>query len=62
MPRYVSHLEGAIDGTRLPADELATLHKDRPILVRYDLPAVARHFSKISLQERPQTLWRYREL
>jgi threonine synthase len=62
MPRFVSHLEGAIDGTRLPADGLATLHKDRPILVRYDLPAVGRVFSKLKLKERPETLWRYREL
>ena len=62
MPRFVTHLEGAIDGTRLPADQLATLHKDRPIWVRYDLPAVAKHFSKEVLNRRPETLWRYREL
>ena len=62
MPRYVSHLEGAIDGARLPADQLATLHKDRPILVRYDLAAVAREFGKEGLKRRPETLWRYREL
>jgi threonine synthase len=62
MPRFVSHLEGAIDGTRLPADQLATLHKDRPILVRYDLATVSRVFSKLKLKERPETLWRYREL
>ncbi len=62
MPRYVSHLEGAIDGARLPADSFATLHKDRPILVRYDLPTVARVFSKLALKQRPETLWRYREL
>jgi threonine synthase len=62
MSRYVSHLEGALDGARLPADQLATLHKDRPILVRYDLAAVARDFSKEALRRRPETLWRYREL
>ena len=62
MPRFVSHLEGAIDGARLPADKLATLHKDRPILVRYDLATVSRVLSKLKLKERPETLWRYREL
>src|SRR5687768_8818193 len=62
MSRFVSHLEGAIDGTRLPADKIATLHKDRPILVRYDLATVSRVFSKLKLKERPETLWRYREL
>ena len=62
MTRYVTHLEGAIDGASLPADQLATLHNDRPIWVRYDLPAVGRVLSKSALRERPETLWRYREL
>src|SRR5688572_6024315 len=62
MPPYVSHLEGAIDGARLPAGQVATLHKDRPIVVRYDLEAVRRVFSKEVLKKRPETLWRYREL
>lgn len=62
MPHFVSHLEGAIDGTRLAADELHTMHKDRPIWVRYDLPAVRRSFTKEMLRDRPETMWRYREL
>jgi len=62
MTRFVTHLEGAIDGERLPADKLATVHKDRPILVRYDLPAVAKKLTKQALHSREQTLWRYREL
>ncbi|MDX1943905.1 MAG: threonine synthase [Pirellulaceae bacterium] len=62
MPRFVSHLEGAIDGTVLPADQLATLHADRPIWVRYDLPAIGRALTKQQLAARPETLWRYREL
>ncbi|WP_425615817.1 threonine synthase [Anatilimnocola sp. NA78] len=62
MTRYVSHLEGAIDGEKLPIDELQTLHKDRPILVRYDLEAVGRSLTKAKLSERPETMWRYREL
>ncbi len=62
MPRFVSHLEGAIDGTRLDPDSLHTLHKDRPIWVRYDLPAVGRELTKEKLKSRPETMWRYREL
>src|SRR5262245_54412746 len=62
MARHVSFLEGAIDGERLPADRLATVHKDRPIWVRYDLAAVGRELTKAKLQCRDQTLWRYREL
>lgn len=62
MGRFVSHLEGAIDGQRLDADRLHTLHKDRPIWVRYDLDAVRSALTKKKLATRPQTLWRYREL
>jgi len=62
MARYVSHLEGAIDGAKLPADELQTLHAERPIWVRYDLPAVQQALTKEMLRDRPETMWRYREL
>ncbi len=62
MPRFVTHLEGAIDGERLPADKLLTVHKDRPIWVRYDLPAVGKALTKQTLRTRHETLWRYREL
>lgn len=62
MARFVSHLEAAIDGTRLPADELQTLHRDRPIWVRYDLEAVQAKASKASLAGRLPSMWRYREL
>src|SRR5262249_8539611 len=62
MMRFVSQLEGAIDGERLPADRLATVHKDRPIWVRYDLTAIGKSLSKESLRSRHETLWRYREL
>jgi threonine synthase len=62
MPRFVSHLEGAIDGQNLPADQLASVHKDRPILVRYDLAAIGRTLTKDVLRSRHETLWRYREL
>jgi threonine synthase len=62
MTRYVTHLEGAIDGERLPSDQLATVHKDRPIWVRYDLAAVGQAVTKQALRQRHETLWRYREL
>ncbi len=62
MPRYVSHLEGAIDVARLDPDVLHTLHQDRPIWVRYDLAAIGRELTKERLLSRPETMWRYREL
>ena len=62
MACYVTHLEAAIDGTRLPAGQLQTLHKDRPLWVRYDLDAVGRNFRTEMLRDRPATMWRYREL
>ena len=39
-----------------------TLHNDRPIWVRYDLGAVGRVLTPEVLKQRPETLWRYREL
>lgn len=62
MTSFVTHLEGAIDGTILPADRIQTLHKDRPLWVRYDLAAVGRALTKEMLRDRPATMWRYREL
>jgi threonine synthase len=62
MTCFVTHLESALDGTHLPADRVQTLHKDRPLWVRYDLDAVGRAISRNDLATRPQTMWRYREL
>jgi threonine synthase len=62
MPSLVTHLESALDGTHLPANCVQTLHKDRPLWVRYDLNAVGRALTKAKLAERPSTMWRYREL
>lgn len=62
MPTFVTHLESALDGTHLPADCAQTLHRDRPLWVRYDLPRVAQAISKQLVASRPPTLWRYREL
>jgi threonine synthase len=62
MPNFVTHLESALDGTQLPAHQLQTLHKDRPLWVRYDLDGVRRSLTKEKLKGRPATMWRYREL
>jgi threonine synthase len=62
MPSFVTHLESAIDGTRLDASVPQTLHAGRPLWVRYDLPAVGRALTPDRLRERSPTLWRYREL
>ncbi|MFP6597635.1 MAG: threonine synthase, partial [Candidatus Hydrogenedentota bacterium] len=62
MPSFVTHLESAIDGTRLAAGELQTLHEGRPLWVRYDLDQVKKSWSKDALASREPTLWRYREL
>src|SRR5262245_4853616 len=62
MPSFVTHLENALDGTHLPADRPQTLHRDRPLWVRYDLDAVGRALTKEKLASREPSLWRYREL
>ncbi|MBL9123956.1 MAG: pyridoxal-phosphate dependent enzyme, partial [Planctomycetaceae bacterium] len=60
--RFVTHLESALDGTPLPADRPQTLHRDRPLWVRYDLEAVSRAVRRADLLARAPNLWRYREL
>src|SRR6185295_14187864 len=46
-----------------PADALHNLSRaGKPLLVRYDLAGVRNALSKAALAERPQDLWRYREL
>ncbi len=62
MASFVSHLESGIDGSRHPAGQVQTTHKDRPLLVRYDLPAIAYSVSRDELRSRPATMWRYSEL
>ena len=59
---FVSHLEGAIDGSAIEAETLQTTHAGRPIWVRYDLDAVRTSLSKTDLMGRKPDLWRYREL
>jgi threonine synthase len=59
---FVSHLESALDGTRLDAGRPATTHAGRPLWVRYDLAAVGRAVTREELARRPASLWRWREL
>ncbi len=62
MNTYVTHLESALDGTRLPAGQVHTVHQSRPLWVRYDLPRVRRDVTPETFAGRPPSLWRYREL
>ena len=59
---FLTHLESAIDGTRLASDRIQTTHDGRPLLARYDLEAVAAAVDRDRLHRRPPTMWRYREL
>ncbi|NJC33937.1 threonine synthase [Sphingomonas jejuensis] len=62
-PTFVTHLECSMTGEHYPADQVHGLSRvGRPLLVRYDLPAVARAISRDRLAERPMGLWKYREL
>ena len=62
MNHFVSHLEAAIDGTRLPFGTIQNLHEGRPIWVRYDLDAIRSAVTPADIAKRPPSLWRYREL
>ncbi|XHO80101.1 threonine synthase [Azospirillum sp. A29] len=62
-PTFVTHLECAYTGERYKADTVHNLSRaGKPLLVRYDLNGVKQALTKSSLSERPQDLWRYREL
>jgi threonine synthase len=61
-PTFVTHLECGMHGDRYPSGELLGLSKaGKPLLVRYDLRAIASAVSKAQLASRPADLWRYRE-
>jgi len=62
VPRYVTHLESALDQAMLSADRPQTLHEGWPLWVRYDLAAIGQALSREMLRDRPPTMWRYREL
>ncbi|MFP6895831.1 MAG: threonine synthase [Roseibacillus sp.] len=61
-PNFVTHLECSMTGERYEAEVVQGLSREgRPLLVRYDLDALAAAVSKEELAERPEDLWRYRE-
>jgi threonine synthase len=62
MHHYVTHLEGAIDGTVLPYGQIHGTHVGRPIVTRYDLARIRKEVSRDVISNRPPSLWRYREL
>ena len=61
---FVTHLECANCGQRYDANQIHNLCTacQKPLWVRYDLAAVKNNFPKQALADRPQTLWRYREM
>jgi threonine synthase len=59
---HVTYLESALDGTRLAAGQVHTVHQGRPIWVRYDLAAIRAVVNPEVIASRPPSLWRYREL
>ena len=63
IANFVTHLECSKTGELLPAGTIQNLSPaGAPILVRYDLAAVAETLTKEKLAARPTDLWRYREL
>lgn len=61
-PSFVSHLACGLEGDRYPADEVHQLSKaGRPLVVRYDLDAIASGVDRDCLSRRPEGMWRYRE-
>ena len=62
-PTFVTHLECAWTGEVYPADEPHNLSRaGKPLLVKYDLAGVRAALTREALAERPQDLWRWREL
>jgi threonine synthase len=60
---YITHLECGMTGEKLAKGMLHNLSpKGFPIVVRYDLEAAKRAVSKDALKDRPQDMWRFREL
>ena len=61
-PNFVTHLECSMNGEHYEAGKLHGLSKvGRPLLVRYDLDALAKAVTKEMLAERKGGFWKYRE-
>lgn len=62
LPNFVTHLECSHTGKHYPAQQLHGLSEaGKPLLVRYDLQALAKAVSKDDLLHRPPEFWRYQE-
>jgi threonine synthase len=62
-PTFVTHLECSGTGQSYAPDQPYNLSAaGKPLLVRYDLAAVRAALTKQALTERPEDLWRWREL
>ena len=64
MTSFATHLECSRCQEDFPVDQIQQVCKSDggPLLVRYDLRRVRDSITKDALRERPETLWRYREL
>ncbi|HVD30177.1 MAG TPA: threonine synthase, partial [Methylomirabilota bacterium] len=64
MTSFATHLECSRCQEDFPLDQIQQVCKSDggPLLVRYDLRRVRDSFKKDTLRDRPETLWRYREL
>ena len=59
---FVTHLECSYTGKIYPADQLHGLSEaGKPLLVKYDLDALAKAVDKEDLEGRLPEFWRYRE-
>jgi len=64
LSSFVSHLECANCATRYEANQIHGLciKCQKPLWVRYDLPAIKQELKREHLASRPATMWRYAEL
>ena len=64
MSSFATHLECSRCQEDFPVDQIQQVCKSDggPLLVRYDLRRVRDSVTKEALRDRPETLWRYREL
>jgi threonine synthase len=64
LTSFATHLECSRCQEDFPVDQIQQVCKSDggPLLVRYDLRRVRESVTKDALRDRPETLWRYREL
>ncbi len=61
--RFVTHLECALTGERVPAGQVHNLSPaGKPLLVRYDLEAARQGLTAAAIAARPADMWRWREI